>query len=139
MDPEHYELYVVGKGFEGLPRQQNINILGVINDDNRLAKVYSKCDYSLITSKADNLPNTVLESISCGTPVLGYKIGGIPDMINMTNGFLYDVVDELLAHLKKIKPFNETKREKIAVNAKKNFSNKKQVNSYIKLYNSLNS
>jgi glycosyltransferase involved in cell wall biosynthesis len=93
----------------------------------------------LITSKADNLPNTVLESISCGTPVLGYKIGGIPDMINMTNGFLYDVVDELLAHLKKIKPFNETKREKIAVNAKKNFSNKKQVNSYIKLYNSLNS
>jgi glycosyltransferase involved in cell wall biosynthesis len=38
-------------------------------------------DVFVIPSRQDNLPNTVLESLSCGTPVLGFDIGGIPDMV----------------------------------------------------------
>ena len=35
----------------------------------------------MIPSRADNLPNTVLEAISCGTPAVGFEVGGVPDMI----------------------------------------------------------
>jgi glycosyltransferase involved in cell wall biosynthesis len=38
---------------------------------------------------ADNQPTTVQESLCCGTPVVGFNIGGIPDMIrHKENGYL---------------------------------------------------
>jgi glycosyltransferase involved in cell wall biosynthesis len=39
-------------------------------------------DVTVIPSLEDNLPNVVLESMSCGTPVVGFDIGGIPDMVD---------------------------------------------------------
>ena len=35
----------------------------------------------MIPSLQDNLPNTVLESMACGTPIVGFEVGGIPDMV----------------------------------------------------------
>lgn len=29
----------------------------------------------------DNLPNTIMESIACGTPVVAFDVGGVPDMV----------------------------------------------------------
>jgi len=41
----------------------------------------------------DNLPNTVMESLSCSTPVAGFAIGGMADMvINGKNGFLSNAI-----------------------------------------------
>jgi glycosyltransferase involved in cell wall biosynthesis len=50
-------------------------------DDLFLSHIYSAADILVVPSLQDNLPNTVLESISCGTPVVGFAVGGIPDMI----------------------------------------------------------
>ncbi len=50
-------------------------------DDPFLSHVYSAADILVVPSLQDNLPNTVLESISCGTPVVGFAVGGIPDMV----------------------------------------------------------
>jgi glycosyltransferase involved in cell wall biosynthesis len=36
---------------------------------------------AIVPSLQDNLPNTVLEAMACGTPVIGFDIGGIPDMV----------------------------------------------------------
>jgi glycosyltransferase involved in cell wall biosynthesis len=55
--------------------------LGNINNDYLLSLAYSAADIFAIPSLQDNLPNTVLESIACGTPVVGFATGGIPDMI----------------------------------------------------------
>ncbi len=55
--------------------------LGHIENDRLLALIYSVADIFVIPSLQDNLPNTALESMACGTPVIGFEVGGIPDMV----------------------------------------------------------
>ncbi|MEX5217606.1 MAG: glycosyltransferase family 4 protein [Nitrospiraceae bacterium] len=55
--------------------------LGYVSNDRLLSNIYSAADVFVIPSVQDNLPNTVLESMACGTPVVGFAVGGIPDMI----------------------------------------------------------
>ncbi|WP_259122928.1 glycosyltransferase family 4 protein [Salinibacter ruber] len=55
--------------------------LGAIQSDVLLSVFYSLADLFVIPSRQDNLPNTVLESMACGTPVVGFDTGGIPDMV----------------------------------------------------------
>lgn len=62
---------------DGLPARH----IGAVVDERMLATVYSAADVFVMSSIADNLPNTVLESMSCGTPVVGYACGGIPDLV----------------------------------------------------------
>ncbi len=55
--------------------------LGVVTDDEMIRNFYSACDLFVCPSRQDNLPNTVLESLACGTPVAGFHVGGLPDMV----------------------------------------------------------
>ncbi|MDJ0696540.1 glycosyltransferase family 4 protein [Mastigocoleus sp. MO_188.B34] len=63
--------------------------LGKLNDDISLALVYAAADVFVAPSIQENLANTVMESLSCGTPCVAFNIGGMPDMIeNLKNGYL---------------------------------------------------
>jgi len=63
--------------------------LGTISNDSHLAKCYSAADAFITPSLEDNLPNTVMESLACATPVVAFKTGGIPDMVrHLENGYL---------------------------------------------------
>lgn len=55
--------------------------LGPIGDEARMALAYRAADVFAIASAQDNLPNTALEALACGTPVVGTRAGGIPDMV----------------------------------------------------------
>jgi len=67
--------------------------LGPIKNDRLLSFFYSACDLFVCPSLQDNLPNTVLESLACGTPVVGYRIGGLPDMVqDRINGHMVEQV-----------------------------------------------
>ncbi|VAW62697.1 hypothetical protein MNBD_GAMMA11-229 [hydrothermal vent metagenome] len=55
--------------------------LGKLTNPEHLKWAYSAADIFIITSKSDNYPNTVVESMACGTPVFGYAVGGIPSQM----------------------------------------------------------
>jgi tetratricopeptide (TPR) repeat protein/glycosyltransferase involved in cell wall biosynthesis len=93
--PLNQENTTVVLTFGGFPEglqietKHKIHNLGSIADENKLALAYSAADVFVIPSLEDNLPNTVVEAMACGVPVVGFDIGGIPDMIeHKKNGFL---------------------------------------------------
>ncbi len=89
------ELVVFGED-EGtqLPIDFKAHFLGRLEGDVALATAYSAADLFVAPSVQDNLPNTVVEALSCGTPCAAFKIGGMPDMIaHHQNGYLAEPFD----------------------------------------------
>lgn len=63
--------------------------LGELNSDLAIVQALSAADVFVAPSVQDNLPNTIMEAISCGIPCVAFDIGGISDMIEHTkNGYL---------------------------------------------------
>lgn len=63
--------------------------LGPICDERNLALIYSMVDLFVMPSMAENLPNSILESLACGTPVTAFAVGGIPEIVeHKINGYL---------------------------------------------------
>ena len=68
--------------------------LGYINDDKMMALLYNAADVCIVPSLSENLSNTIMESLSCGTPVVAFNIGGNGDMIDhKQNGYLAQAKD----------------------------------------------
>ncbi|MDP5047261.1 MAG: glycosyltransferase [Saprospiraceae bacterium] len=55
--------------------------LGHISDDRLMPLLYSAVDAVIIPSREDNLPNVMIEALACGTPVIGFPIGGIKEVV----------------------------------------------------------
>jgi len=58
-----------------------IRSLGMTRNDELLATAYSAADAFVLTSREDNLPNVILESLACGTPVLTTPVGGAREIV----------------------------------------------------------
>mgnify|MGYP002384405588 CR=1 FL=1 len=60
-----------------------------VKDDHLLAILYSAADLFVHPALADNLPNGVLESLACGTPVVAFDVGGVGEAVRpMETGYL---------------------------------------------------
>ena len=68
--------------------------LGNLKDDISLVTLYNSVDVMIVPSLQENLSNVIMESLSCGTPVVGFDIGGNSDMIeHKKNGYLAKPLD----------------------------------------------
>ncbi|MXV51655.1 glycosyltransferase [Pedobacter sp. HMF7647] len=116
--------------------------LGTISNDEKLAYCYSAVDVFLTPSLDDNLPNTVMESLACGTPVVSFTTGGIPDMVrHLTNGYLaeYKNSDDLANGLAWVleTPEKEILRRNASKIVRENFSETIVARKHIILYEQL--
>lgn len=74
--------------------------LGYVKNERQLVDIYNSADVFVIPSLDENLPNTIMESMACGVPSVGFKVGGIPEMIDhQKNGYVasYKDADDLAA------------------------------------------
>lgn len=71
---------IVGSENNGTIHQENIKFAGRVEDQKKLAHLYSIADACLLTSLRETFSMVTAESLCCGTPVVGFKAGG-PEMI----------------------------------------------------------
>ena len=58
-----------------------INFTGPISDEGYMAETLACANVLVVPSREENFPNTILESLACGVPAVGFRVGGIPESI----------------------------------------------------------
>lgn len=112
---------------------------GVIADERLMALAYSAADMTVIASREDNLPNVILESLSCGTPVVGTPAGGIPEpIVSDRDGIVADTVSasSLAAAISRAVSL-DFQRGRIAVAAHDRYRLAVTASRYLSLYQSI--
>lgn len=110
------------------------------NDQREVARFYQAADIFIHAAHADTFPNTVLEALACGVPVVATAVGGIPEQItDKTTGFLVPHGDaEAMASWISTLVENDELRLQMsltaAIEAKKRFDLKRQINAYLSWY-----
>ena len=87
---------VIGKNSEQIADEIKIRTfaLGTISGSHAMAAAYNAADVFVLPSLEDNLPNTIMESMACGVPCVGFRVGGIPEMIDhRRNGYIANFKD----------------------------------------------
>lgn len=138
------EILVFGKGRSYLLNElpYPVRHLGLLTTEDDIVAAYNAADAMIVPSLEDNLPNTVIEAMACGISVVGFRTGGIPEMIDhQQNGYLADVGSAqqladgmafVLTH-----PNPETLRQNARQSAETRFSEEVVAKQHIDLYRQL--
>lgn len=123
-------------------KMTNIKQLGCISNKNLICDIYNAADISCISSLDEVFGLTVTESMACGIPVAGFKVGGVLEQVTDDCGILVEprdvkglgmAIDELLGNDEKRKTFSMRCRERVLGN----YSIEKFKERYINLYKSV--
>ena len=136
LDREKYQVVLVGtdsKVDNTLPKE----ILSIHRTQNQteLAEIYSAADVFINPTREENYPTVNMESIACGTPVITFKTGGSPEMLDETCGSVVECndIDALEREVVRVcteKPYSEAECVKKALE----FDQNERFDEYIKLY-----
>lgn len=144
MTNEKIHLLVTGNGdLYELYKFDNLIIhqFGYIKNDIFLAACYSASDLLLYPTRADNLPNVLIEAISCGTPCITFDVGGCGEIIqDGIDGFVIECFDVEQFSTKVIEMLNKpNKLQALSLNARKSAESKftlgKMCRNYYNLFN----
>ena len=120
----------------------HVHNAGYINDVHTMVNLYNAVDLFVIPSLEDNLPNTIMEAMSCGTPCVGFNTGGIPEMIDhKENGYIANYTDSVdlaegvnwVLNIADYENLSANAREKVV----ENYNEDVIATQYIGLYNRL--
>jgi glycosyltransferase involved in cell wall biosynthesis len=138
------EVLLIGQSSKELTGQFPFPVieLGYISDNETIILAYSACDVFVVPSLEDNLPNTIMEAMACGTPCVGFNVGGIPEMIDhKQNGYVaeYKNAKDLAAGIEWV--LENTEKSKLSdaciKKVKENYSESVVANKYISLYHTI--
>jgi glycosyltransferase involved in cell wall biosynthesis len=84
LDANRVEIVVSGAGAGGDAEIEGFraNYLGFLSGDLALARGYAAADVFVLPSLEDNLPNSAIEAMAVGVPVVAYGVGGIPEIVD---------------------------------------------------------
>ena len=139
------ELLIIGASRPENPPDlgMKVHYMGRMHDEISQVLLYSAADIVVAPSMQENLSNTVMESLACGTPVVAFNIGGMPDMIDHhVNGYLArpfdpdDLADGIMWVLE-----NKDRRDVLSQRARQTvverYALKVVANRYLVLYQSV--
>jgi glycosyltransferase involved in cell wall biosynthesis len=138
------EIVIFGKNksFDVSQLPFKVHELNIITSQYDLAEIYSFADVFVTPAIEDNLPNTVMEALACGTPVVAFNTGGIPDMVeHKKNGYLaeFKSAADFAAGIHYV--LNSETTDELAANAREkvlnNFTNEIVASKYIAVYQSI--
>jgi len=139
----NYLVLTIGKKInltEGIKAGVNIRQLGYVHDKELLSETYNTADIFCITSLDEVFGLTVTEAMACGVPVVGFKVGGIPEQVRGDCGVLVNpkdtealgrAIEKLLNDDEMRKKFSENCRKRVL----QNYTINKFTDNYIKVYN----
>lgn len=98
-----FELHLIGEGpdFERIVALSNS--LGLtdklvffkgLQEGKGLVEAYQNSLFTVLFSNYENMPVVIAESFACGVPVIATQVGGIPEIVNSSNGILVEPRDE---------------------------------------------
>lgn len=144
---KEFELVIVGDARNARSKLINFSTIyyDEVHNEEEMSGLINSADLVISTSRQDNLPNTLVESVLCGTPVLAFNIGGISEIItNNINGILIEPFD-IGSFGKTLTKFINgaanltSSRDEIARLAKNIFSEELIALRYAKFYESMKS
>jgi len=108
---------------------------GFITDKHQLARFYASADVTLIPSTEETFSNTAAESVACGTPIVGFQVGAIPEIAQGARGSAVTVGDtEALANAVKDVLSKEAAPTELHAYAAKTFDANKIGKQYLDLF-----
>lgn len=134
----------VGKGASSLKNAFACDCYPIdyVSEASTMRDLYRAADVLVMPTLMDNLPNTIVEAMSCALPCVAFNVGGLPQMIqNGLNGFLarYRDADDI-ARLS-LETLFSSSYERLAEGAHRtaqaSYSEEVVASQYIKLYESL--
>ena len=96
--PGHLGVVVLGGDADSVKSALPLPVYPVnyLSNEAEIAELYNAVDLFVTPSLQDNLPNTIVEAMACGTPCVGFDVGGIPEMINhKQDGYVADYCDSI--------------------------------------------
>ena len=138
LDRNRYQIVLVGTD-ENTDKQLPENIISIHRTQNQteLAEVYTAADLFVNPTREENYPTVNMEALACGTPVLTFRTGGSPEILDETCGAVVDCddVDAMEREIIRIcaeQPYSEEACLKRAAG----FDHEKRFEEYIHLYES---
>lgn len=137
---ERYQIVLVGTN-DTIDKELPKNIISIhrTNNQSELSQIYSAADVFVNPTREDNYPTVNMESISCGTPVITFKTGGSPEMLNEKTGIVVecDDIDALQHGIEEICEKKILSTENCVAESRR-FDQKIKFKEYIELYKEIN-